>query len=143
MVVKFVPRDPPLQVDFREWDGLMRVCFSRKRKTLSSLFKPSSVLNMLETNYKMWCSLNNKAPALVPFKDLVMQPLIDLNLKERRAITIDIETYFQLLAAYNKLGIHFVNVAKTPGEGAKDPSGSGLEEYMFYDDDDQDDGMDG
>eukprot|EP01066_Platyproteum_vivax_P000469 Platyproteum_vivax@DN10519_c0_g1_i1.p1 len=32
MVVRLVPKVPPPTVDFREWDGLMRICFNRKRK---------------------------------------------------------------------------------------------------------------
>merc|ERR1719424_1491347 len=35
-VVKIVPRDPPIEVNFREWDGLMRIVFTRKRKTLAA-----------------------------------------------------------------------------------------------------------
>merc|ERR1719473_1974852 len=38
MVVKLVPRDPPIEVNSREWDGLMRIVFTRKSKTLASTF---------------------------------------------------------------------------------------------------------
>merc|ERR1719422_1739207 len=57
MVVKVVPRDPPIEVDFREWDGLMRICFGRKRKTLRAAFATKSVCATLEENYKTWCAL--------------------------------------------------------------------------------------
>lgn len=57
-----------MQVDFVEWDGMIRVCFSRKRRTLRSLFKKQSVLSILESNYKNWCTINQKAPAAIPFK---------------------------------------------------------------------------
>lgn len=43
----------------QEWDGLLRVCFTRKNKTLGAAFKSSSVLEMLEKNYKTYCALNN------------------------------------------------------------------------------------
>jgi hypothetical protein len=62
MVVKFVPRDPPIDVDFREWDGLMRIVFCRKRKTLSSSFKTKNIMKMLENNYSTWCSLRDVKP---------------------------------------------------------------------------------
>ena len=55
MVVKFTPRDPPIDVDFREWDGLMRMIFGRKRKTLASSFKTKNNMKLLETNYKTYC----------------------------------------------------------------------------------------
>ena len=29
-VVRIEPRKPPVQVNFREWDGLIRLCFGRK-----------------------------------------------------------------------------------------------------------------
>ncbi|CAE8624558.1 unnamed protein product, partial [Polarella glacialis] len=48
MVVKVVPRDPPIEVDFREWDGLMRIAFGRKRKTLRSSFCMTHTLKTLE-----------------------------------------------------------------------------------------------
>lgn len=43
----------------QEWDGLLRVCFTRKNKTLGAAFKSSSVLEMLEKNYKTYCALND------------------------------------------------------------------------------------
>merc|ERR1719333_1374503 len=59
MVVKLVPRNPPIQVNFREWDGMLRVVFCRKRKTLHANFNNKTVLKTLEENYKTWCSLTN------------------------------------------------------------------------------------
>ena len=56
-VVRIEPRNPPPPVSFQEWDGLVRICFSRKNKTLTSNFKTTSVLDMLEQNYKTWCAL--------------------------------------------------------------------------------------
>ncbi|RUP46656.1 hypothetical protein BC936DRAFT_146670 [Jimgerdemannia flammicorona] len=34
-VVRIEPRNPPPPVDFKEWDGLMRIVFVRKNKALS------------------------------------------------------------------------------------------------------------
>jgi 18S rRNA (adenine1779-N6/adenine1780-N6)-dimethyltransferase len=56
-VVRIEPRNPPPPISFQEWDGLVRICFSRKNKTLASNFKTTSVLDMLEQNYKTWCAL--------------------------------------------------------------------------------------
>lgn len=41
---------PP--VSFKEWDGLMRLCFNRKNKTLGSIFTQRTVLSALEKNYE-------------------------------------------------------------------------------------------
>ena len=44
----------------QEWDGLVRVAFMRKNKTLRALFTNKHVLDMLDKNYKTWCSLQGK-----------------------------------------------------------------------------------
>ncbi|KAK2198422.1 bifunctional Ribosomal RNA adenine methyltransferase KsgA-Erm/S-adenosyl-L-methionine-dependent methyltransferase superfamily/Ribosomal RNA adenine methylase transferase [Babesia duncani] len=111
MIVKIVPRQHPLVVDFGEWDGMIRICFSRKRRILRSLFNKQSVLSILECNYKTWCSLNNQIPVDVPFKQHVMQVLESTGLVERRSITISIAEFLKLLLAFNEAGIHFMNVA--------------------------------
>ncbi|CAA3011654.1 ribosomal RNA small subunit methyltransferase [Olea europaea subsp. europaea] len=51
-VVRIEPRKPLPVVKFKEWDGLVRICFNRKNKTLGSIFRQKSVLSMLEKNYK-------------------------------------------------------------------------------------------
>ncbi|KAK9281406.1 hypothetical protein L1049_004307 [Liquidambar formosana] len=51
-VVRIEPRKPLPSVNFKEWDGLMRICFNRKNKTLGSIFRQKSVLSLLEKNYK-------------------------------------------------------------------------------------------
>ncbi|KAJ2993190.1 dimethyladenosine transferase [Globomyces sp. JEL0801] len=49
-----------VKVDFDEWDGLLRILFNRKNKTVSSSFKSTPVLEMLEHNYKTIASLNGQ-----------------------------------------------------------------------------------
>ncbi|KAL6780194.1 RRM1 [Auxenochlorella protothecoides x Auxenochlorella symbiontica] len=50
-VVRIEPRNPPPPINFLEWDGLVRLCFGRKNKTLSALFRQSTTLHQLEENY--------------------------------------------------------------------------------------------
>jgi hypothetical protein len=38
-VVRIEPRYPPPPINFVEWDGLVRLCFGRKNKTLGAIFK--------------------------------------------------------------------------------------------------------
>ncbi len=64
-VVRLVPKNPRPQISYEEWDGLLRVAFVRKNKTLrASFFGTTSVMDMLESNYKTWCAQNN-----VPVED--------------------------------------------------------------------------
>ncbi|GJZ94687.1 ribosomal RNA small subunit methyltransferase [Tanacetum coccineum] len=51
-VVRIEPRKPAPVVNFKEWDGLVRMCFTRKNKTLGAIFKQKRVLSILEKNYK-------------------------------------------------------------------------------------------
>lgn len=46
-------------INFVEWDGLVRIAFQRKNKTLHSLFTNKYILQLLEKNYSTYCSLNN------------------------------------------------------------------------------------
>lgn len=145
MVVKMVPRDPPIDVNFREWDGMMRVCFLRKRKILQSSFKTTSILKTLEGNYRTWCALTSTKPTDQPFKDVVMGILKESGLGDKRAITLDLDAYFGLLLAFNKRGIHFSNVADQNG-GLRQKGGAEQEEEVpdaLFDDMGDDDGGDG
>ncbi|KAG8532558.1 uncharacterized protein KY384_002435 [Bacidia gigantensis] len=59
-VVRLVPKRPRPQLDFDEWDGLLRIVFVRKNKTLrSSFLGTTTVMDLLEANYKTWCTQNN------------------------------------------------------------------------------------
>lgn len=58
-VVRLEPRNPPPPINFIEWDGLTRIAFVRKNKTLSAAFKQTAVITALEKNYRIHCSLNN------------------------------------------------------------------------------------
>ncbi|KAF1356645.1 dimethyladenosine transferas-like protein [Delphinella strobiligena] len=59
-VVKIVPKVPRPQISYDEWDGLLRICFVRKNKTLKSSFMgTTSVMDMLESNYRTWCAQND------------------------------------------------------------------------------------
>ncbi|VFQ65558.1 unnamed protein product [Cuscuta campestris] len=51
-VVRIEPMKPFEHLNFKEWDGLVRLCFNRKNKTLGAIFKHKTLLSMLEKNYK-------------------------------------------------------------------------------------------
>jgi 18S rRNA (adenine1779-N6/adenine1780-N6)-dimethyltransferase len=59
-VVRLVPKNPRPQISYEEWDGLLRVCFVRKNKTLrASFLGVTSVMDLLESNYRTWCAQND------------------------------------------------------------------------------------
>ncbi|XP_019158655.1 PREDICTED: ribosomal RNA small subunit methyltransferase-like [Ipomoea nil] len=51
-VVRIEPMRPFQNLNFKEWDGLVRICFNRKNKTLGAIFRQKTVLSLLEKNYK-------------------------------------------------------------------------------------------
>jgi 18S rRNA (adenine1779-N6/adenine1780-N6)-dimethyltransferase len=55
-VVRIVPLDPPPPVKFEEFDGLNRILFSRRNKTVHGNFMAKGVIEMLEKNWRTWCS---------------------------------------------------------------------------------------
>lgn len=59
-VVRIAPRDPPPPVRFEEFDGLGRVVFSRRNKTIHGNFMAKGVIPMLEKNWRTWCSETNQ-----------------------------------------------------------------------------------
>ena len=44
-VVKITPRGTPPPINFVEWDGLVRLCFGRKNKTLGAIFRQKDVVH--------------------------------------------------------------------------------------------------
>ena len=58
-VVRIEPIHPLPKINFMEWDGMLRICFSRKNKTLGALFKQKKILEMIYQNYKKFMQNNN------------------------------------------------------------------------------------
>ena len=57
-VVRIEPRPvSSIPVNFKEWDGLVRLCFGRKNKTLGGIFRTKTVLELIEANYKTYRAL--------------------------------------------------------------------------------------
>jgi 18S rRNA (adenine1779-N6/adenine1780-N6)-dimethyltransferase len=50
-VVRIEPRHPPPPVPLLEWDGMVRLAFGRKNRTLGAAFKANRTLAALEDNY--------------------------------------------------------------------------------------------
>jgi len=73
-VVRLVPKNPRPNISYEEWDGLLRICFVRKNKTLRANFLgTTSVMNLLENNYRTWCAQNNIAVEDGPVGDALLE----------------------------------------------------------------------
>lgn len=59
--MRIEPRHPPPPINFVEWDGFIKICFSRKNKTLGAIFKQPSTLALLHRNYELCKALSAAA----------------------------------------------------------------------------------
>ncbi|CAD6893700.1 unnamed protein product [Tilletia controversa] len=108
-VVRVTPINPPPKVRFEEFDGLTRIVFSRRNKHIrASFFGAKGVLEMLEANWRSWCS-EKEIPIdeSKPFSSRVDDVLSLTGFTENRAAKMDIDDLLKLLAAFHDAGIHF------------------------------------
>ncbi|XP_004374612.2 probable dimethyladenosine transferase [Trichechus manatus latirostris] len=107
-VVRIEPKNPPPPINFQEWDGLVRITFVRKNKTLSAAFKSSAVQQLLEKNYRIHCSVHNTIiPDDFSIADKIQQILTNTGFSDKRARSMDIDDFIRLLHGFNAEGIHF------------------------------------
>ncbi|CAD6186574.1 unnamed protein product [Caenorhabditis auriculariae] len=108
-VVRIEPRIPPPPINFEEWEGLLRLCFLRKNKTLNAIFRLSNVTELIEKNYRKVCSFKNKpVPATFNCKAAIEKVLSEAGYAEKRARSMTVEDFLALLLAFNKADIHFI-----------------------------------
>ncbi|RLO03994.1 hypothetical protein DYB28_013209, partial [Aphanomyces astaci] len=107
-VVRIEPKNPPPPVNFTEWDGMVKIIFNRKNKTLRASFCTKPVLKVLEDNYKTFCSLNNVAvDPTFDIKLLVEEVLVQTNYSDQRGSKMDLDDFLVLLNAFNSRHVHF------------------------------------
>lgn len=107
-VVRIEPRNPPPPINYVEWDGLTRIAFLRKNKTLGAAFKQKTVVDTLDKNYRIHCSIKNMTvPADFDMKGKIEEILLKCGCADKRARTMDIDDFLVLLHAFNSEGIHF------------------------------------
>ena len=107
-VVRIVLHNPPPPVDFMEWDGLVRLAFNRKNKTLRSNLTTSTVLALLDGNARTVASLKSAPlPAEWAAKPVVEDVLTVSGYGGKRSSKLSIDDFLALLAAFNARGLHF------------------------------------
>ena len=107
-VVRIKPFNPPPPVNFLEWDGLIRLAFQRKNKTLSSVLTTKTVLSMLEANYKTAMAVKNlDVPEDLDMKSFVLNVLKEVDMADKRSSKLAIDDFLKLLAAFNEKNLHF------------------------------------
>uniref|UniRef100_A0A8C2DJW7 rRNA adenine N(6)-methyltransferase n=2 Tax=Cyprinus carpio TaxID=7962 RepID=A0A8C2DJW7_CYPCA len=92
-VVRIEPKNPPPPINFQEWDGLVRIAFVRKNKTLTINANKFKQLASLQQDF----SITQKIESI----------LQESHFSNKRARSMDIDDFMVLLHAFNSAGIHF------------------------------------
>jgi 18S rRNA (adenine1779-N6/adenine1780-N6)-dimethyltransferase len=124
-VVRLEPRSPPPPINFVEWDGLIRLCFNRKNKTLGAIFAHKSVTELIASNHRTYCALHNvpvtpdmdfkkkvHAPRNRSGKDLIFwskvnDVLVELGFADKRSAKLDLDDFIKLLEGFTRANIRF------------------------------------
>jgi 18S rRNA (adenine1779-N6/adenine1780-N6)-dimethyltransferase len=105
-VISIQPREQQAGVNFNEWDGLIKLCFSRPNRLLVASFKKRKVLALLEANRRAYFeAMGTSHPTATEV--LFPQTLSECGLWEARPISLDIDDFLRLLLGFNQGGIHF------------------------------------
>lgn len=81
-VVRIEPKNPLPDINYLEWDGLLRICFGRKNKTLGAIFKQKKVLDLVYNNYLKFKNNPNAANTITnneAKENLIMKNVMDNN----------------------------------------------------------------
>lgn len=115
-VVRLELRNPPPPVNFTEWDGMIRLLFNRKNKTLRSVLLTKPTIKMLDENMRTQRALNNNGSGNDSMADeddektaeQIIEEVVALEQwKDKRASKLDLDDFLALLAEFNKRGVHF------------------------------------
>ncbi|KAM0748015.1 rRNA adenine dimethylase [Meredithblackwellia eburnea MCA 4105] len=107
-VVRLEPLDPPPPVRFEEFDGLTRICFSRRNKVVRSNFGAKGVSEMLASNHRTLAATGGKIVEKdFNFSALLAKILEESGYAESRASKMDVDDFLRLLTVFHKYGVHF------------------------------------
>ncbi|CAN0185619.1 unnamed protein product, partial [Ascophyllum nodosum] len=126
-VVRIELRNPPPPVNFTEWDGMVRIIFNRKNKTLRSTLTTKCTLKFLASNINTYRAIHaergGSTVSAMPtdaadeggvgrvteaeVKEMVENVLVAESLEGKRAAGLDIDDLLALLSAFNEKGVHF------------------------------------
>jgi 18S rRNA (adenine1779-N6/adenine1780-N6)-dimethyltransferase len=106
-VVRIELKNPPPPINFSEWDGMIRLLFNRKNKTLRSVLMTKATLKLLEENRTTLKSLDPRIDTDKSVADILEAIVGRPEYKDKRARNLNLDDFLTLLADFNKAGIHF------------------------------------
>lgn len=119
-IIKLEPKIKQMQMGqlppMDQFDGLLRIAFNRKNKTLSSNFNNKNVIELLKKNYIIGKSLHNQENnsdmkiddiSYDYVRDLVLKILKECELQDKRAQKLSELDFLKLLLKFMENGIYF------------------------------------
>ncbi|EAY03246.1 dimethyladenosine transferase family protein [Trichomonas vaginalis G3] len=106
IVVSIQPREVQPDIDFNEWDGLIKLCFTRPNRTLQATFHKKKIRALLNENREKYLSSINQQ-ATMSIEELIEYVLGTTVLAQSRPMELDIEDFLNLLKEFNNGGVHF------------------------------------
>ncbi|VVT56494.1 uncharacterized protein SAPINGB_P005103 [Magnusiomyces paraingens] len=119
-VVRIEIKNPRPDISFEEWDGMLRICFVRKNRTISAGFKSPTVIEILAKNYKTVISMKQSDDDAMMedtpedekalenlIKEKIETVLTTTKLGEKRAGKCTETDFLKLLHAFHQVDIHF------------------------------------
>ena len=105
-VISIQPREEQPDIDFNEWDGLIKICFTRPNRTLQATFKKKKIRQLLDENRGKFLASVGQTPTH-SIEEVIEHILEETVLAESRPAQLDIEDFMNLLQHFNQEGIHF------------------------------------
>ncbi|CAH8435223.1 unnamed protein product [Schistosoma turkestanicum] len=116
-VVRIEPRHPLPPVMHSEWDGLLRLVFARKNKTIGANLNGKSIASHLRKIYMETCCTKGLSPTpeaiasestgVSAMEEKITNILRDSGFEKKRARTLDEDDFLRLLLAFKKENIYF------------------------------------
>uniref|UniRef100_A0A672KLC9 rRNA adenine N(6)-methyltransferase n=1 Tax=Sinocyclocheilus grahami TaxID=75366 RepID=A0A672KLC9_SINGR len=99
-VVRIEPKNPPPPINFQEWDGLVRIAFVRKNKTLSAAFKSAAVEQnpCVKIHFQIVLQEIQQDFNIAQKIESILQ---ESKFSDKRARSMDIDDFMVLLHAFN------------------------------------------
>jgi len=109
VVVKLTPRRNKYDIDFVQWDALLRICFIRSNKTIRANFMSGRTLQNLYAIYTEFGKVRSNVDinSIDEFKLLIDKILVETELGSKRAIVTGELQYLKLLTTFMEHGVYF------------------------------------
>lgn len=104
-IVRVEPKQRPPGIDLDEFDGLVKICFSRKHKTVGAIFKQAAVKNLIFSNT---AGTDQDSPLDTENQRRSLHAALEESkMSGERAARMTIEDFIFLLIKFKENGISF------------------------------------